>query len=191
LQGQGDTALSWEGLRAQWEGQGLSFDYLLPYDFSKLPANSFVIRRADAEDAAKQPLYEAYLRGWAMGLEFGHQNPRAATQIVLEQFPALASTLAPPIATESMMQLAKVFRGPWDQRQGWGWHDMAQWQGFFDLIHKIGQISRPIQAEEVCSNQYVAAANDFDRARVQADAEGFQLSEDFQNVDVAAILTRL
>jgi NitT/TauT family transport system substrate-binding protein len=190
-QGQGDTALSWEGLRAQWEGQGLSFDYLLPYDFSKLPANSFVIRRADAEDAAKKPLYEAYLRGWAMGLEFGHLNPRAATQIVLEQFPALASTLAPPIATESMMQLAKVFRGPWDQRQGWGWHDMAQWQGFFDLIHKIGQISQPIQAADVCSNQYVAAANDFDHARVQADADGFQLSEDFAKVDVAAIQTRL
>ena len=94
-QGQGDAALCWEGLRAQWDGQGLTFDYLLPYDFSRLPANSFVIRRkADAEDAAKKPLFEAYLRGWAMGLEFGHQNPRAATQIVLEQFPALASTLA-------------------------------------------------------------------------------------------------
>jgi NitT/TauT family transport system substrate-binding protein len=68
---------------------------------------------------------------------------------------------------------------------------MAQWQGFFDLIHKIGQISKPIQAADVCSNQYVAAANDFDHARVQADADGFQLSEDFQKVDVAAIQTRL
>ena len=74
----------------------------------------------------KQALYENYLRGWAMGLEFGHHNPRAATQIVLEQFPALASTLKPDIATESMMQLAKVFRGPWETRQGWGSHDMAQ-----------------------------------------------------------------
>jgi NitT/TauT family transport system substrate-binding protein len=190
-QGQGDAALSWEGLRAQWEGQGLSFDYLLPYDFSRLPANSFVIRKADAEDSAKKPLYEAYLRGWAMGMEFGQQNPRAATQIVLEQFPALASTLAPPIATESMMQLAKVFRGPWDQRQGWGWHDMEQWQFFFDLIHKIGQVTKPIKAEEVCSNDYVAAANDFDKAKVKADADGFQLSQDFQGVDVEAIQTRL
>lgn len=190
-QGQGDAALSWEGLRAQWEGQGLSFDYLLPYDFSRLPANSFVMRKADAEDPAKKELYETYLRGWAMGLEFGHLNPRAATQIVLEQFPALASTLAPPIATESMMQLAKVFRGPWESRQGWGSHDMAQWQGFFDLIHKIGQISRPIKAEDVCTNDYVAAANEFDRAKVQADADGFALSEAFQQVDVAAIQARL
>ena len=190
-QGQGDAALSWEGLRAQWTGQGLDFDYLLPYDFSKLPANSFVIRKADAEDASKKALYEAYLRGWAMGLEFGFQNPRAATQIVLEQFPALASTLKPDIATESMMQLAKVFRGPWDTRQGWGWHDMAQWQYFFDLINRIGQTSQAFKAEDVCSNEYVAAANTFDAAKVKGDADGFALSDDFKAVDIAAIQARL
>jgi NitT/TauT family transport system substrate-binding protein len=190
-QGRGDAALSWEGLRAQWTGQGLEFDYLLPYEFSKLPANSFVIRKSDFEDQGKKALYEQYLRGWAMGLEFGHQNPRAATQIVLEQFPALASTLKPDVATESQMQLAKVFRGPWDKRQGWGWHDMAQWQFFFDLIHKIGQISKPVQAADVCKNDYVQAANDFDRAKVQADAQGFQLKPEMQAVDVKAIEARL
>jgi NitT/TauT family transport system substrate-binding protein len=190
-QGRGDAALSWEGLRAQWTGQGLEFDYLLPYEFSKLPANSFVIRKSDFEDPGKKALYEQYLRGWAMGMEFGYQNPRAATQIVLEQFPALASTLKPDVATESQMQLAKVYRGPWDKRQGWGWHDMAQWQFFFDLIHKIGQISKPVQAADVCKNDYVQAANGFDKAKVQADAQGFQLKPEMQAVDVKAIEARL
>jgi NitT/TauT family transport system substrate-binding protein len=190
-QGRGDAALSWEGLRAQWTGQGLEFDYLLPYEFSKLPANSFVIRKSDFEDQGKKALYEQYLRGWAMGMEFGYQNPRAATQIVLEQFPALASTLKPDVATESQMQLAKVYRGPWDKRQGWGWHDTAQWQFFFDLIHKIGQISKPVQAADVCKNDYVQAANGFDKAKVQADASGFQLKPEMQAVDVKAIEARL
>ena len=190
-QGQGDAALCWEGLRAQWTGQGLEFDYLLPYDFSKLPANSFVIRKSDFEDEKKRPLYEAYLKGWAMGLEFGYHNPRAATQIVLEQFPGLASTLKPDIATELMMQLAKVFRGPWDKRQGWGWHDMSQWQFFFDLIYKIKQVSKQVKAEDVCSNDYVKAANDFDKAKVEADAKGFKLSDAYEKVDVAAIQARL
>ena len=190
-QGRGDAALSWEGLRAQWTGQGLEFDYLLPYEFSKLPANSFVIRKSDFEDQGKKALYEQYLRGWAMGLEFGYQNPRAATQIVLEQFPALASTLKPDVATESQMQLAKVYRGPWDKRQGWGWHDTAQWRFFFDLIHKIGQISKPVQAADVCKNDYVQAANGFDKAKVQADAQSFQLKPEMQAVDVKAIEARL
>ena len=34
-------------------------------------------------------VYARYLKGWAAGLEFGHLNPRAATQIVMEQFPGL------------------------------------------------------------------------------------------------------
>jgi NitT/TauT family transport system substrate-binding protein len=139
----------------------------------------------------RRPIYEQYLRGWAMGLEFGEHNPRAATQIVMEQFPALASTLRPEIATESMMQLAKVYRGPWGTRQGWGSHDMAQWQFFFDLIHKIGQVSKPIRAQDVCKNDYVAAANGFDGGRVQADAEAFALAPEYQAVDMGAILGRL
>ncbi len=190
-QGQGDAALSWEGLRAQWTGQGLDFDYILPTEFSKFPANSFVIRRADFEDAAKDELYTAYLRAWAMGLEFGYRNPRAATHIVLEQFPALASTLTPEVATESMMQLANVFRGDWEKRQGWGWHDFDQWRLFFDTIYEIGQISKPISPEEVLSNKYVPGANEFDIARVEADAGGYELPEAFQAVDVEAIKTRL
>ena len=75
MSGQGDTALSWEGLRAQWKGQGLDFDYILGRNFSKLPANSFVIRKADFDDAAKKELYANYLKGWAAGLEFGQHQP--------------------------------------------------------------------------------------------------------------------
>ena len=52
----GDAALSWEGWRAQWKGQGLDFDYFLGRDFSKLPANSFVIRKADFDDASKKDI---------------------------------------------------------------------------------------------------------------------------------------
>jgi NitT/TauT family transport system substrate-binding protein len=191
MQGQGDAALSWEGLRAQWKGQGLTFDYFLGRDFSQFPANSFVIRRADYEDPAKKELYEAYLRAWAMGLEYGHLNPRAATHIVLEQFPALASTLEAPVATESMMELANVFRGDFETREGWGHHDFARWKLFFDTIYEIGQISKPIAPEDVLTNDYVAPANDFDRARVKADADGYELPEEFQAIDVEAIRARI
>ena len=191
MQGQGDAALSWEGLRAQWKGQGLTFDYFLGRDFSQFPANSFVIRRADYEDPAKKELYEAYLRAWAMGLEYGHLNPRAATHIVLEQFPALASTLEPPVATESMMELANVFRGDFETREGWGHHHFARWKLFFDTIHEIGQITQPIAPEDVLTNDFVAPANEFDHAKVKADAEGYDLPEEFQAIDVEAIGARI
>ena len=51
-QGQGDAALCWEGLRAQWKSLGFDFDYLLGMEFSKFPANSFQIRAKDFADAS-------------------------------------------------------------------------------------------------------------------------------------------
>ena len=188
-QGQADAALSWEGLRAQWTGQGLDFDYLIGRNFSKFPANTFVIRRKDFEDASKKDLYEAYLRAWAMGLEYGHRNPRAATHIVMQQFPSLQ--LTPEVATESMMQLANVFRGDFPKRQGWGWHDMDSWKLFLSTIRQINQISKDIVAEEVIKNDYVAGANAFDAAKVAADAEGYALPDDYKAVDVDKIVARL
>src|SRR5271165_233627 len=189
--GQGDAALSWEGLRAQWKGQGLDFDYFLGKDFSKLPANSFIIRKADFDDPAKRQLYAKYLQGWAAGLEFGKQNPRAATQIVMAQFPGLASQMTPAVATESQMQLANVFGGRMDERKKWGYHLLPSWQLFFDTGRKIGQITRDIKAEDVCKNDLIDEANAFDKAKVNADADGFALSPDYQSVDVKAIQAAL
>jgi NitT/TauT family transport system substrate-binding protein len=189
--GKGDAALTWEGLRAQWKGQGFDFDYILGKDYSKLPANSFVIRKADFEDAAKSKLYGRYLQGWAAGLEFGKQNPRAATQIVMEQFPGLASQMTPTIATESMMELASVFGGRMDERKKWGFHLLSSWQLFFDTGRKIGQITGNFKVEDVCKNDLIDVANSFDAAKVKADADGFALSADYKAVDVAAIKTSL
>ena len=192
MSGQGDAALAWEGLRAQWKGQGLDFDYWLGRDFSKLPANSFVIRKSDFDDPAKKDLYERYLRGWAMGLEFGRDNPRAATQIVMEQFPALSSQMTPDVAVESQMQLANVFAGRLDERQQkWGYHLPESWQLFFDTGREIGQIQGDFKLEDVVKNDYVDAANNFDKAKVKADADAFKLSDAYAAVNVDEISKRL
>ena len=188
--GQGDAALAWEGLRADWEGKGLKFEYWLGVDHSRFPANSFVVRRADVEDAERHKLLEQYLRGWAMGLEFGHLNPRAASDIVFEQFPIVKSNLGPELGTESMMQLANVFRGDMSKREGWGWHEMARWELFFKTLEEIGQVENPVDTSKVITNEFVGPANDFDRAKVQADADGYALPEDMAAVDIDAIHAR-
>ena len=188
--GQGDAALAWEGLRADWEGKGLKFEYWLGVDHSRFPANSFVVRRADVEDAERHQLLEQYLRGWAMGLEFGHLNPRAASDIVFNQFPIVKNNLGPELGTESMMQLANVFRGDMSKREGWGWHEMARWELFFKTLEEIGQVKNPVDTGKVITNEFVGPANDFDRAKVQADADGYALPDDMAAVDIDAIHAR-
>ncbi|RWB35094.1 MAG: ABC transporter substrate-binding protein [Mesorhizobium sp.] len=189
--GQGDAALSWEGLRAEWIAKNLDFEYWLGVQNSKLPANTFVVRSADLDDPDRKAFLEKYLRGWAMGLEFGYQNPRAAVEAVFEQFPTLAKNLGPELGTTSILQQINVFRGDMDKREGWGSHDMASWQGFFDQIHKIGQITSPVKAEDVCTNELIGPANDFDKAKVKADADGAKLSEGFAALDVEKIKAHL
>jgi NitT/TauT family transport system substrate-binding protein len=188
--GEGDAALAWEGLRADWEGKGLKFEYWLGVDHSNFPANSFVVRRETAENADSRAFLEKYLRGWAMGLEFGYQNPRAATQLVFEQFPIVKENLGTELGTESMMQLANVFRGDMSTRGGWGWHEMARWELFFKTLSDIGQVSKPVDVANVITNEFIGPANTFDMAAVKADADGFQLTDDMAAVDMAAINDR-
>ncbi len=184
--GQGDAALAWEGLRAEWIGSGLEFEYWLGVKNSPLPANTFVVRAADMEDADKRAFMEQYLKGWAMGLEFAEHNPRAAVQMVFEEFPTLATNIGPALGTTSILQQMNVFRGDWDKRQGWGWHDMASWQTFFDLSAKIAGTT-PFVATEVCSNDLIPGANAFDVEKVKADAAAAELTPEMAAIDVDAI----
>lgn len=188
--GQGDAALAWEGLRAEWQGKDLDFEYWLGSDHSNFPANSFVVRRIDTEDPDRIALMEKYLRGWAMGMEFAYQNPRAAVDAVFKQFPIVKENFGAEVGTESFMQLARVFRGNMEEREGWGWHDMARWELFFKTLQDIGQTTKDVKVPEFVSNQFIGPANDFDHAKVKADADAFELSEDMAAVDVAAIEAR-
>ena len=182
--GQGDAALAWEGLRAEWISKGLDFEYWLGVQHSPLPANTFVVRAADLEDPDRKAFLEKYLRGWAMGLEYAYQNPRSAVEAVFEQFPTVASSLGPQLGTTSILQQINVFRGDMEKRKGWGWHDMASWQSFFDGIYKLGQITSPVKAEDVCTNDLIAGANSFDMAKVKADADGAKLTDAFAAINV-------
>ncbi|MCP4307151.1 MAG: ABC transporter substrate-binding protein, partial [bacterium] len=188
--GQGDAALAWEGLRADWQGKGLEFEYWLGSDNSNFPANSFVVRRIDTEDPDRVALLEKYLRGWAMGMEFAHENPRAAANAVFNQFPVVKENVGTELGTESLMQLARVFRGNMEEREGWGWHDMARWEFFFKTLHDIGQTKKDVKVPEFVTNKFIAPANDFDHAKVKADAEAYELSEEMAAVDLAAIEAR-
>jgi NitT/TauT family transport system substrate-binding protein len=182
-QGQADSALSWAGLRAQWAAIGLDFDYILGKDWSKFPANSYVIRRSDFEDASLADIYGRYFRGWAQGLEFGYHNPVAATQITFEAQPALKDVFEDKqIAVESMWQLAEVFRGNWDEREGWGWHSEDAWDLFLKTTFDIKQLSKELTAADVLSNDWVKAANDFDHDAVKQAATSYELTEDFASL---------
>lgn len=189
--GQGDAALSWEGLRAEWIGSGLDFEYWLGVQKSPLFANTFVVRAADLDDPERKEFLGKYLRGWAMGLEFAYNNPRAAVEIVFEQFPTLASNIGPELGVTSILQQLNVNRGDMSKRAGWGDHNMVAWQTFFDKIHELKQVTKAFRAEDIATNDLVGPANDFDHAKVKADADAYALTDAFKAIDVENVRAHL
>jgi NitT/TauT family transport system substrate-binding protein len=187
-----DAALSWEGLRAQWLGQGLDFDYIMGQKFSKFSGNSFVVRTEDFESPAGKELLTRYLRGWAMGLEFGLKNPKAATQLTLDQFPALKKQMKPDVAVHSFLELANTFQANFAERGNkWGAHSTASWDSFFSVIHKIGQVDQTLSTGKYIRNDLIDGANDFDHAKVAQDADAYQLTSGFKAVDLDRIQSTL
>ena len=189
--GQGDAALAWEGLRAEWISTGLDFEYWLGVQRSPLFANTYVVRAADLEDPDKKAFLEKYLRAWSMGLEAAHHNPMAAVHAVFEQFPSVAQANGPEQGAMSLLQNLNVVRGDMSKREGWGHHDIAAWQTFFDMVHELGQVENPINAEDVVTNELIPAANDFDHEKVKADALAYELPADLAAVDIEDVRAKL
>lgn len=185
--GQGDACLAWEGLRADLGAKGLDFDYWLGMRGSPLPSNSLVVRRGDLEDAERRALLKKYLRGWAMGSEFADRNPRAAADIVFKALPTTRANYGPRAGTESLMQIHRTFKGDMATRAGWGEHNIPAWDSFFNLLKSIGQSSIDISAARYITNDFIAEANDFDKSRVHADADGYVLPEDLAAIDMAEV----
>jgi NitT/TauT family transport system substrate-binding protein len=187
-QDKADAALSWEGLRAQWKGQGLEFDYLIGTKFSKMPSNSYVIRKDDLEDEAKRDLYLRFLRGVVMGFEFTRANARAAAQITYRQFPALKKQMTPQLALDSLIELAAGYGLSNRRGNGWGFHYRSGWDKYLEIIHDLGQTKKRLPVNDVLSNELVGPANKTaEVARAKSDARKFKLDADFSKTKRGSI----
>ncbi len=182
--GKADVALTWKGLRAQWDAQGLNLRYILGESFSKMPANGYCARQSDLKDPAKRELLVKFLRGTSMGIHFARHNPRAAAQIVYDKFAAIREQMEPDLALKSMQQLHWGYTGGERRGQGYGWFELDGWNTYLDIIAKLGQTKSRLPLEEVATNDLIKEANDFDRARVERDARNFKLNDTWKDVQV-------
>jgi NitT/TauT family transport system substrate-binding protein len=181
-EGKVDAALTWQGLLAQWEGSGLKLRHIEGKEFSPFPSNSYVIRRAEWSDPKRRDVYVRFLKVVAMGMQWGHLNPRGAAQLSLERFPALDSQMTPEVATAAVAQLATVFHNLETDQRGWGWHPIAGWTKYFQTLRELGQITRDITVDDVVKNDWVPDVNAYDKILVARTAKEFKLSPELEKV---------
>jgi NitT/TauT family transport system substrate-binding protein len=184
--GQADAALVWEGLRGQLIGQsggfgsGISLKYLIGSKFSKGPSNTYAIRKTDLDDAHKKDVYARFFKGVVMGQEFGRANPRAASQITYNAYPALQALISPQVALESMAELASGYAVEARKGKGWGYHDTVAWQRYLDIVFKLGQTKQHFKVSDVLTNEFVGPANaGADKAKARRDAKAYKLDKYF------------
>jgi NitT/TauT family transport system substrate-binding protein len=182
--GQADAGLAWEGLRAQWAGQGLKLKYLIGTEFSKQPSNVYSVRASDLKDKAKVDLYTRFLQGVVMGLEFAKANPRAAAQITYDSRPNLKKSLKPQAAYDSFLELAEAYGTSHKQGLGWGANPQVGWSGYLKVVHDLGQTKKQLATSDVITNSLATAANKkADKKTAMKDAKAFKLNATFNAVD--------
>ncbi len=182
--GEADAAQSWEGLRAQWDAIGLGLRHLVGFEYSKMPSNGYAVRKSDLEDPDKRKRLVNFFKASAMGVEFARHNPRAAAQITYDKFAAVREQMEPQLALESLQQLHWLYTGSERELGGYGMSPKDSWNTYLDIIYDLGQTKNKLAFEDVATNELVSEINDFDKARVKADAEAFKLNDTWKNVEV-------
>ena len=131
--------------------------------------------RTDFEDPDKQGLHRAsYLRGWAMGLEFGYTTraPRwRSSSSSSRRSPAISGPRsAPPRSCSRSTSSAATWKA---RRLGLARHEELAVLLRHDLAnrpdHEAGE------GRGRLTNDLIKGANDFDKGKVKADAEGYKL----------------
>ncbi len=181
---QADVALGWAGYTSHWEAMGLPFRYFYGHEFSEMPGNGNVVRRADLDDPEKVELYQNFFKALSMGYHFAANNPRAAAQINYEKFPALGATMAPGEALGTMVEYLELsIYGP-RQYGGWGGFPMESWDKYLDLVYEMGTTRERLVTEHTVNDILIEEANNFDESRVEQDAESFELGDLWNALDV-------
>jgi NitT/TauT family transport system substrate-binding protein len=184
-QGKADAGLCWEGLRAQLIGQGLKLKFLIGSTFSKGPSNSYAIRKADLKSAKMRDIYTRFFMAMVEAFEFTKVNPRASAQITYVARPALASTLSPQLALNSMMELASGYSYSARQGHGYGYHYISAWKNYLKIVHELKQTTRLLTPKECVTNTFVNPANSgADVSEAHRKAKKFKLNSQFAHTKI-------
>lgn len=127
--------------------------------------------------AEKTTAFEKFTRGTAMGIYFCLQNFEACRDLMKGAIPAVFEQNADGISQGDLRFELSLQQVPPADVNAIGQHDVDGTQTFLDLIQSTSPDYIAVNAADVLDDQFVSQANDFDRARVEADAAAYE----FQN----------
>jgi len=170
-EGQCDIVYTWEKGYQLWLAQGMDFKVITCEDNLYIPGNPLLVSQENYRN--NKTLIERFLKGLSMGIHFTNCNPEAATEILLDHFPTITTDFNASL--EVVKAAANIMTNDDTERYGYGYSNQERWDNCVEYSKKLGLIEKDIPYEQIMTNEFIEAANDFDHAAVEKDAKNFKM----------------
>jgi NitT/TauT family transport system substrate-binding protein len=174
--GQIDALSQFDTQYAMVENAGVKLRRLDAKSIERFPSNGFVALEETLAKERRQSV--AVARGYAMGTVFALANPEAAVRILWEMYPQTRSTgkdEATALKDDVKVLLARA--ESWKlERSGvkrWGENVEKDYGAYAEFLHKWGVVQETPKASDLVTNDLIAEINDFDAAKVIAEAKRY------------------
>jgi ABC-type nitrate/sulfonate/bicarbonate transport system substrate-binding protein len=174
-EGKIDLLFSWLGEIYQLQGQGFDFDFLWGDDVLQTCGNPVVTSLYMINNSPE--IVEGFIRGIAKGAYFVYVNPEAGADISCAQFPNIQVPWDAAIGIQNG-RVAQMFGvGEATNKkmlEKIGWHFEDKWRTTVDgSVGLIDGLKADIDFDLIYTNEFIAAANDWDRKEIEEDAKNY------------------
>lgn len=145
------------------DANGIKVRLITPPEMLKSPANTFAIN-ADMIEEKRKPI-EGFLRAWSKGMYVSKVNPEMVAQALRKGVPAEWENEA---AGQLFLDMSIGMNLSTTERLGDLQSDV--WTAIQPRLKESGAIAETVDVTKFLNDTYIAAANDFDRAEVEAEA---------------------
>ncbi len=152
------SVFDWAGLKAN----GIELDLITPKELLASPANTFAINVDMIEE--KRGAIEGFLRAWSKGIYVSVDNPDVVEAMLRKAVPEEWEVEA---AGKSLLEGVLPMNISTTKRFGDLQADV--WTGIQPRLVSSGATSKEVDVSMFLNDTYIDAANDFDRAAVDAD----------------------
>lgn len=166
-----DAVWTWDGEWQQWVAEGYDIRFISGEDVYKSSSNSFICSKKFVEENPET--VKAMCRAIAKGMYFCYCNPKAAAQIILDNWTSLTFDL--DTCTELVKSVLIYAMGGKDilESEEIGKHFEERWSLLMSDYVKFDIVSKELPLDQCFTNEFVTYANDFDKDAVKAEAEAY------------------
>jgi len=173
-----DLLFTWIGEVYQLIPQGFEFDFLYGDDILKNCSNAIITSTDLIQN--KPELVEGFCRGLAKGMYFNYINPEAGADISCAKFPAIDISWKGAVAVQNGRVAQNFGFTPEANKQltekiGNAFQD--KWQLTMDwTVKTVEELSAAVPLDQIYTNQFIDAANNWDKAAVEAAAKNYKFT---------------